>query len=71
MKIITSFALLATVMCVVSCSEVKPWQRDKLAAPNMAFDTDPLESGLRQHTQFSKEGASGGYGGGGGGCGCN
>jgi hypothetical protein len=58
-------------MSLLSCTEVKPWQRDQLALPQMAFDTDPLESGLRQHTAFSKEAASGGYGGSGGGCGCN
>ncbi|MGR9054225.1 MAG: DUF4266 domain-containing protein [Gammaproteobacteria bacterium] len=63
--------MLMTILPLTSCAKVKPWQRDRLAAPHMAFDTDPMESALRQHAAFSKEGASGGYGGGGGGCGCN
>ncbi len=71
MRKLTTLTLAIATMWVVGCTEVKPWQRDQLALPQMAFDTDPLESGLRQHTAFSKEGASGGYGGGGGGCGCN
>jgi len=55
----------------VACTEVLPRQRGNLARPQMAFTTDAVEFGLRQHTAFSKEAASGGYGGGGGGCGCN
>ena len=37
----------------------------------MTFEGDPLDSGYKEHTYFSKEGASGGGGVGGGGCGCN
>lgn len=71
MNKLTVLILIAAIMPIAACSDVKPWQRDRLAAPQMAFDTDPLESALRQHTAFSKEAASGGYGGSGGGCGCN
>lgn len=56
---------------LAACTPVKPWQRDYLALPQMALEGDAQEAGLRQHTFFSKESASGGYGGGGGGCGCN
>ncbi|MDT8407282.1 MAG: DUF4266 domain-containing protein [Methylococcales bacterium] len=63
--------LLLCLIALFGCTQVKPWQRDRLAAPQMAFDTDPLETELRQHSAFSKEASSGGYGGGGGGCGCN
>jgi hypothetical protein len=48
-----------------------PRQRGNLALRQMALTPDAMEFGLRQHTAFSKEAASGGYGGGGGGCGCN
>jgi len=34
-----------------------PRQRGNLALPQMAFTTDALEFGLRQHTAFSKEAA--------------
>ena len=62
---------LILVIGLTACSEVLLRQRGNLALPQMAFTPDALEFGLRQHTSFSKEAASGGYGGGGGGCGCN
>jgi Domain of unknown function (DUF4266) len=49
----------------------KPWEKDRLARPEMRFDADPLDSKGAQHIYQSKEGASGGNGVGGGGCGCN
>lgn len=71
MKVITSILLMSLGLSLTACSEVLPRQRGNLALPQMALTPDPLEFGLRQHTAFSKEAASGGYGGGGGGCGCN
>jgi hypothetical protein len=71
MKFINQYLLLALILSSVACTEVMPRQRGNLALPQMAFTTDALEFGLRQHTAFSKEAAAGGYGGGGGGCGCN
>lgn len=71
MKCINHCLLLALLLSVTACTEVLPRQRGNLALSQMAFTTDALEFGLRQHTAFSKEAASGGYGGGGGGCGCN
>jgi hypothetical protein len=62
---------LSAIICCTACTEVLPRQRGNLALPQMALTTDSLEFGLRQHVAFSKEAASGGYGGGGGGCGCN
>ena len=53
------------------CAPVRPWERDTLARPDMAWDPDPLEAALRSHVFFSKEAALGGAGAGGGGCGCN
>lgn len=50
---------------------VKPWQRGKLAKKQMLIGNDPIESGLLDHTYFSKEASSGGNGFAGGGCGCN
>lgn len=65
--------LLLMMLCnaLLACTDVLPRQRGNLALSQMALTTDALEFGLRQHTSFSKEAASGGYGGGGGGCGCN
>jgi hypothetical protein len=71
MKAIQISLLLTLMTSIMGCTEVLPRQRGVLALPQMALTTDALEFGLRQHTSFSKEAASGGYGGGGGGCGCN
>jgi hypothetical protein len=53
------------------CAVVKPWDRNLLARPDMAFDPDPLESSRRGHVYFAKEATPPGGKGGGGGCGCN
>ncbi|MCX7087506.1 MAG: DUF4266 domain-containing protein [Methylococcales bacterium] len=71
MKYIKLALLLLVVISSTACTEVLPRQRGNLALSQMALTPDALEFGLRQHTSFSKEAASGGYGGGGGGCGCN
>ncbi|MGB4499128.1 MAG: DUF4266 domain-containing protein [Methylococcaceae bacterium] len=62
---------LILMMELTACTDVLPRQRGNLALPQMALTPDAQEFGLRQHTAFSKEAASGGYGGSGGGCGCN
>ncbi len=65
------FLVVLLLSTLNGCTDVLPRQRGNLALPQMALTPDTLEFGLRQHTAFSKEAASGGYGGGGGGCGCN
>jgi hypothetical protein len=50
---------------------VKPYERDKLADPIMALDSDAVSTSYIQHVYESREGARGGEGGAGGGCGCN
>lgn len=61
------------MLSLTACSQwgVKPWERNILAKPEMALDSDPLTSALDDHIYFSKEASSGGRGFGGGGCGCN
>lgn len=63
--------MIAITLSLIGCVEVKPWQKEFLAKPNMAFDPDPLEAKSKQHVFTSREGSFGGYGIGGGGCGCN
>lgn len=62
-------ALLITMMA--GCAEVKPWQRNVLAQPDMQLTPDKMQDYLDDHIYFSKEAATGGKGVGGGGCGCN
>ncbi|MAR01739.1 MAG: hypothetical protein CMI00_14525 [Oceanospirillaceae bacterium] len=63
--------LLAVAAGLSGCAGVKPWERDLLAKPQMALDSDPLQTAFDEHIYFSKEASSGGRGFGGGGCGCN
>ena len=63
--------LLGIVLLATACAGVKPWERDQLARPDMAWDPDPLEATQRSHIHFSREGSIGGGDAGGGGCGCN
>lgn len=50
---------------------VKPWERDYLAKPEMAWQPDQLQSEFMNHAYTSKEASSGGDKTAGGGCGCN
>ena len=56
---------------LLSCADVRAWERGHLAREEMAWDPDPLESALNDHIFFSKEASSGGNSAAGGGCGCN
>jgi hypothetical protein len=50
---------------------VKPWEREVLARPDMAWESDAHRGTQRSHIFFSKEGSLLGGSAGGGGCGCN
>lgn len=62
-----------TVLGLVGCSlpKVQAWDKQDLAKPEMALDTDRLEVRYSDHIYFSREGTGGGWSIGGGGCGCN
>lgn len=64
-------ALVFASLGASGCAAVKPWERDQLARPDMALDSDPMRATLQNHIRFSKEGSLPIGGGGGGGCGCN
>ena len=69
--ILPLLASLVAALGLTGCAAVKPWERDALARPEMAWDPDPLEAMRRSHVYFSKEASLGGGSAGGGGCGCN
>ena len=71
MKPLPLILLLTCATVLSGCAGVKPWERDLLAKPQMALDSDPLQTAYDEHIYFSKEASSGGRGFGGGGCGCN
>ncbi len=68
-----SFFVATASLLLAGCSvmDVKPWEREVLARPEMTFGHESVARGLDDHIYFSKEAASGGRGFGGGGCGCN
>lgn len=60
---------------LAGCASIQPWvkpyERDRLADPIMAFDRDPVSSAYKDHVYEAREGARGAIGSSGGGCGCN
>ena len=75
-RTMTRFLLVLAVLAgTAGCSNFEPWvkpyERDRLADPIMALDTDPVSSSYIMHVYESREGARGGEGAAGGGCGCN
>lgn len=68
-----STRVFVVALCVsgTACAPVQPWERGRLAQPQMALEADALLSAMDQHVYTSKEAASGGVGPSGGGCGCN
>ncbi|HEV7714421.1 MAG TPA: DUF4266 domain-containing protein [Steroidobacteraceae bacterium] len=69
------FVVLALGLGVSACSPIQPWvkpfEREHLADPIMAFDRNPVSSAYLDHVFESREGARGASGSAGGGCGCN
>jgi len=67
--------LMLLLVGLSACGGVEPWvkpyERDKLADPIMALDSDAVSTAYIQHVFEAREGARGGEGAAGGGCGCN
>jgi hypothetical protein len=65
--------LAALLLC--GCGNIQPWvkpyERDRLADPIMAWDRDAISAAYLDHIRETREGARGATGGAGGGCGCN
>ena len=68
-------ALLGAALLLSACGRVEPWvkpyERERLADPIMAWDRAAISSAYMGHVRENREGARGGTGAGGGGCGCN
>jgi Domain of unknown function (DUF4266) len=69
-------ALVAGAMLLnVACGNIQPWvkpyERDRLADPIMAWDRDAISTAYLDHIRESREGSRGATGSAGGGCGCN
>ena len=67
--------LTALGVGAAGCSSIEPWvkpyDRENLADPIMAFGGAPNSQAFLDHVFDSREGSRGATGGAGGGCGCN
>jgi hypothetical protein len=63
------------LLAAAGCSRLEPWvkpyERENIADPIMAWDGNPIASSYMRHVYESREGARGASGASGGGCGCN
>ncbi len=68
-------AVLGIALALSGCGNIEPWvkpyERQQLADPIMAFDANPVSKAYMDHVFEAREGARGGLGSAGGGCGCN
>ena len=68
-------ALMTLAALLGGCSSLQPWvkpyERERLADPIMAFSRAPISQEFLDHVFDSREGSRGATGGSGGGCGCN
>ena len=75
MRGLRPLGVAAIVLMTAACSNMQPWvkpyERDKLADPIMAWDRDAISAGYLDHIREAREGSRGATGSAGGGCGCN
>ncbi|MET1256042.1 DUF4266 domain-containing protein [Aliikangiella maris] len=68
------FGLMMSCLLISGCSIqpwLKPYERQNLADPIMAFSRNPVSDNYLHHVFQAREGARGAEGSAGGGCGCN
>jgi hypothetical protein len=75
MQLLKIMLAATTLVAATACSPIQPWvkpfEREHLADPIMAFDRNPVSSAYLDHVFEAREGARGASGSAGGGCGCN
>lgn len=65
------FVCLSAIGCARLEPWVKPYERQNLADPIMAFESHPASTSYMNHVYEAREAARGAEGSAGGGCGCN
>jgi len=67
--------LAGAMLLCAGCSSIQPWvkpyERDRLADPIMAWDRVAISAAYLDHIRETREGSRGATGSAGGGCGCN
>jgi hypothetical protein len=75
MRSLYAMTLAGAMLLSAACGNIQPWvkpyERDRLADPIMAWDRDAISSAYLDHIRETREGARGATGAAGGGCGCN
>ena len=75
MRIRGLLVVFAIVAASAGCSSIEPWvkpyDRENLADPIMAFTRSPISQEFLDHVFDTREGSRGATGSAGGGCGCN
>lgn len=69
MRVLAVTVLLA--LGLGGCATIQPWQRERLARPDMQFGGASELGAAEAHATEVREGAVGGFDAAGGGCGCN
>jgi hypothetical protein len=65
-------ALIALAACALGgCATVAPYERERLAKPDMELARNPDAAAGEEHAVNYREGSTGAMGASGGGCGCN
>ncbi len=62
---------LAALLWGAGCATVAPYERERLARPDMELGRNGDAEAGQEHAEAYREGSSGGMGSSGGGCGCN
>jgi hypothetical protein len=62
--------MIPLCLAASACATVEPWERGRLAKPQMAAEPSALQSMLRAHTHASREAGAADSAATGGGCGC-
>jgi hypothetical protein len=75
MRMLRPAISISALLLLTACGNIQPWvkpyERDRLADPIMAWDRDAISAAYLDHIRESREGSRGATGGAGGGCGCN
>lgn len=75
MRFMYSALMVGGLLSSGACSNLQPWvkpyERDRLADPIMAWNRDAISAAYLEHVRETREGSRGATGGVGGGCGCN
>jgi Domain of unknown function (DUF4266) len=69
-RVLLMVGIVVVALAFPGCATVQPWERGRLADPQMKFNEDASLAAYEAHWLEAREGAAGGSGVQAGGCGC-